>query len=170
MITIRRTRGRFVLTFDDAYENIYRHAYPLLKKERLPFEIFVIGGLIGDWNHFDDEEPLTRFASLDQLREMADGQGRIQWHSRTHRSLPELTDSEIEDELTIPPDLQEHFPEPHFRWLAYPYGLHDDRMVRLARRNFAGAVCVRTGDADDRWQLDRVIVDETTRFPSGPTG
>ena len=66
-----------VMTFDDAYENFYHHAFPILKRERIPFELFVIGDLIGEWNHFDDGEPLTRFATLDQLLEIAESDGRM---------------------------------------------------------------------------------------------
>ena len=56
-----------MLTFDDGYENVYWYAYPILKQKRIPFEIFAIGGLIGCFNDFDCDEPLTRFASRDQL-------------------------------------------------------------------------------------------------------
>jgi peptidoglycan/xylan/chitin deacetylase (PgdA/CDA1 family) len=153
-----------VLTFDDAYENVYRHAFPILSRKGLPFEIFVIGDLIGDWNHFDDGEPLTRFAKLEHLLEMADAGGRIQWHTRSHRALPELTDSQVVDELTPPNDLRSHFPEPHLRWLAYPYGLHDDRSRRLARQTFTGAVAANAGSSTDRWQVRRVSVFESSRF------
>src|SRR6476660_6065958 len=36
-----------VLTFDDAYENVYHHALPILRAHNLPFELFVIGDQIG---------------------------------------------------------------------------------------------------------------------------
>jgi peptidoglycan/xylan/chitin deacetylase (PgdA/CDA1 family) len=159
-----------VLTFDDAYENLYWHAFPLLRQAGLPFEIFVIGGAIGGWNHFDTEEPLTRFASLAQLREMAGHGARLQWHSHSHPSLPSLAPAALEEEMRVPVDLRHTFPTPHFRWLAYPFGQHDSRAEQTARQNFAGAVSVNAGDMTDRWRLNRVIVREDSHFFPVPGG
>ena len=147
-----------VLTFDDAYENFYHHAYPILKRLRIPFELFVIGDLIGEWNQFDDGEPLTRFAGMDQLCEIADGGGRVQWHTRSHPALHEVSDAQIDHELTVPDEIRAFFPAPHMRWFSYPFGLHDERSVGLARKKFAGAVSVVNGEREDRWQLNRVLV------------
>lgn len=36
-----------VLTFDDGYEDVYLHAFPVLKKHQVPGVVFIIGGLIG---------------------------------------------------------------------------------------------------------------------------
>ena len=83
-------RSLAVITFDDAYENVYRHAFPVLRQMRLPFELFVIGDVLGDWNDFDPGELKTRFCSEEQLREMVDAHARIQWHTRSHSWLPNL--------------------------------------------------------------------------------
>lgn len=157
--------SQVVLTFDDAYENAYRHAYPILRQERVPFEVFVIGGLLGLWNHFDDTEPLTRFATSEQLLEMADGGGRIQWHTNTHRELPGLSVDQIEDELSPPHNLRSLFPGPHLRWFAYPWGLYDQRTVAMVRNKFSGAVSATAGEPN-RWQLNRVAVHENTVLPA----
>ena len=149
------------ITFDDAYENVVRHALPVLHAHGVPFEIFVIGDRLGGWNEFDMEEPNTRYMARDHLAEVVEAGGRLQWHTRTHPHLRELAAAEIADELTMPDSLREEFPEPHFTWFAYPYGEHDGRSVELARRRFSGAVSV-DGHPDDRWQLNRVIVTRDT--------
>jgi peptidoglycan/xylan/chitin deacetylase (PgdA/CDA1 family) len=151
-----------VLTFDDGYENVFHHAYPLLQRERIPFELFVIGDRIGGWNDYDDEEPLTRFATMEQLVEMAAGTCRIQWHSRTHPSLTEVDDEQLHRELAVPGDFRARFPSPHLNWFAYPYGLHDDRVVGAVRSCFAGAVAV-AGTPYDRHRLDRRALFEESR-------
>ena len=51
------------ITFDDAYKNIFTHAFPILKKYRLPFTVFVATDYIA--------EPSTQFLSWDELREMS---------------------------------------------------------------------------------------------------
>ena len=158
--------NEIVITFDDAYENVYRHAFPILKEFGISFEVFVIGSAIGDWNDFDPSEPRTRHMNIDQLEEMAASGGRIQWHSHTHPKLPDLSDPKLDFELEIPTELRNRFPSPHFSWFCYPGGSHDDRTVDLVRRKFSGAVSVINGKADDRWQLNRVPVDRFTSFLS----
>ena len=51
------------ITFDDAYKNIFTHAFPILKKYRLPFTVFVATDYIA--------ESSTQFLSWDELREMS---------------------------------------------------------------------------------------------------
>jgi peptidoglycan/xylan/chitin deacetylase (PgdA/CDA1 family) len=44
----RAGRERLVaLTFDDGYQDIYHHAFPLLQRKRIPFAVFVVTGLVG---------------------------------------------------------------------------------------------------------------------------
>jgi peptidoglycan/xylan/chitin deacetylase (PgdA/CDA1 family) len=154
-----------VLTFDDAYENVYHHAFPILKAHDLPFELFVIGDQIGRLNEFDARaEPSTTHMSLSQLDEIARGRGRLQWHSRTHPNLPDLTDAELETEMSVPIALRQRFPTPHFTWFSYPGGELDERALGVARRTFAGAVSVFQGHSGDRWQLNRIEVVRDASF------
>jgi len=154
-----------VLTFDDGYENVYHHAFPILKKYKVPFEIFINGGLLGDWNEFDPHEMKTRFCSRSQLREMTESLARVQWHTWRHTQLPALTNPEIEFELTVSEDLRASFPDPHFRWFAYPSDLYDERSVELVRQRFKGALSVEAGSGTDRFQLNRVVADEEWNPP-----
>lgn len=156
------SRDHVAVTFDDAYENVHRHALPVLRRHGVPFEVFIVGDRIGDWNDFDPGEPRTRHMDFAQLDEVAAAGGRIQWHSRSHPDLPRLTDAEIASELEVPEELRTRFPAPHFSWFSYPGGSHDGRAVAAARQRFAGAVSVIAGDPGDRWQLNRVTVDRHT--------
>ncbi len=158
----RSPEGEVVVTFDDAYENVYRHALPILADLGIPFEIFVIGARIGEWNDFDPEEPLTRHMGLSDLNEVVKCGGRLQWHTLSHPRLPELDQPALEHEMTVPPDLRDRFPAPHFTWFSYPFGLHDDRAVEFARRRFEGAVSVTQGSSRERWRLNRITVDRNT--------
>jgi peptidoglycan/xylan/chitin deacetylase (PgdA/CDA1 family) len=153
-----------VITFDDAYENVYHHALPVLAAHNIPFEVFVMGNAIGGWNDFDPGEPQTRHMSMHHLEEVVRHGGRLQWHTRTHPHLPDLSDQAIAEEMTVPLDLRQKFPPPHFTWFSYPGGSHDDRAVEIARRKFSGAVSVIGGKPDDRWQMNRITVDRDTSF------
>ena len=155
-----------VITFDDSYENVYRHAFPILKTKKYPFEIFINSDLIGKWNHFDKSEPLTRFCSLDHLLIMAAHGGRVQWHTKSHPSLSSLDLPALSHELEVPKSLRDYFPPPHLTWLAYPYGDHTPAVVDKVKGLFAGAVSVVDGSATDRYMLNRVTVTEESDLDS----
>lgn len=151
-----------VITFDDAYENVYRHAFPVLQEHGYPFEIFINGGLIGKWNTFDSSEPRTRFCGTEQLQEMAAAGGRIQWHTARHRDLTVVDCDEAVSEVRVPEDLRQRFAPPHLSWFAYPYGAHSPAVVDVVKRYFEGAVSVLGGSDSDRFQLNRMVVREDT--------
>jgi glycosyltransferase involved in cell wall biosynthesis/GT2 family glycosyltransferase len=153
-----------VITFDGVYENVYHNAFPILKKWGYPFELFIIGTHIGGDNSFDSIEPLTNFASLEQLREMSCNGGRVQWHTATHQRLDGLDAAELQRELTVPTRLLSHFGESSFRWLAYPHGDHSQQTVEAVRARFCGALSCEAGNDTDRYQLNRITVLEETRF------
>lgn len=153
-----------VITFDGVYEDVYLYAFPILKKWGYPFELFVIGDHVGGDNAFDTVEPSARFCTVAQLKEMAEGGGRIQWHTKSHRKLIGLDDATIASELVPPQTLRRLFPSPHLDWFAYPHGEHDPQAVEIVRGNFSGALSCIAGNDEDRYQLNRVTAYEDTRF------
>ena len=69
-----------VITIDDGYESVYRHALPLLKKYNFPATLFVYTDFIGSRDGL----------SWAQLQELAaSGLVDIQAHSKSHRNLIE---------------------------------------------------------------------------------
>lgn len=153
------------ITFDGIYENVYLYAFPILKKWGYPFELFVVGDHVGGDNSFDSVEPLARFASLEQLEEMTASGGRLQWHTRSHQRLDSLSDEQLEAELSIPSPLATRFRKPNLDWFAYPHGDHEhERVMAAVASRFSGALSCVDGNDTDRYQLNRVIVTEDSRF------
>jgi len=97
-----RSDRQCVITFDDAYENIHRHALPILRERSLPFEVFINGDFLGRWNHADRVEPLTRYCGLEQVDELAAHGARIQWHTISHPNLTALDATDVDCEISIP--------------------------------------------------------------------
>lgn len=154
-----------VITFDDAYSNVVKYALPILEKWNYPFEIFVIGNHIGKSNYFDSGvEPESQCADMDELILAASSLARLQWHSRSHLRLATVVLEVVSRELDVPKDLTELFPEPNFRWFAYPYGNHNEETVNEARLRFDGAVSVNLGNDSDIYQLNRITVIEDSKL------
>ncbi|QGW64056.1 glycosyltransferase [Lysobacter soli] len=160
-----RDPEQVVITFDGVYENVFRYAFPILKKWGYPFELFVVGDHIGGDNAFDTVEPLTTFATLGQLEEMVAAGGRVQWHTRSHRRMVDLGDAELALELEAPEAVAARFPAPNLGWFAYPHGDHQDpRVIDAVGGRYRGALSCVDGNDHDRYQLNRVIVMGDTRF------
>ena len=133
----RVTRGTTVLTFDDGFSSLYDHALPILKQYRLPATVFLVAatltaqGKAVDWVDYPPSYPL-RTLNLDQIREMQHAGMTFGSHSWSHRNLTELSDHECRNDLSDSRELLEELLGQRVRFLAYPRGLHDARVRRLA--------------------------------------
>jgi glycosyltransferase involved in cell wall biosynthesis/peptidoglycan/xylan/chitin deacetylase (PgdA/CDA1 family) len=153
-----------VITFDGVYSNILTYAAPILKKFGYPFELFIVGNLIGKDNRFDVCEPNARFANLRELEELEKVGGRLQWHTRTHSDMSNFSNqNEIIYELTIPGDLKSSRPN-SFKWFAYTHGQYNSQVVEEVKKQFEGAVSCYQGTNMDSYQLNRVTVTNETKF------
>lgn len=139
----RPPRGRSVaVTFDDAYRSVLDHAFPLLQRIGFPATVFV------PTNFPDQDGPMTwpgidhwlggpyehelRCLSWSQLRVMANAGWEIGSHSQSHAALTELSDQQLDRELRGSRLCCEQEMQRECRSLAYPFGAHDDRVVRAA--------------------------------------
>ncbi|WP_326534380.1 polysaccharide deacetylase family protein [Pseudorhodoferax sp.] len=124
-----------VITFDDGYASVYRHAYPVLKRLGLPATVFVYTDFIGGG------DALT----WPQLREMQlSGLIDLQSHSKSHRNLTERLPAEnderyrsqLDQEMRAPRELLERrLPALQVRHLAYPFGDANDTVLDAASRH-----------------------------------
>ena len=68
------------ITIDDAYSSFFQNGFPVLKKNRLPFSIFVSSDYVSS-----AEE--SEFMSWSMLKEVSNSNGLILNHSKSHESL-----------------------------------------------------------------------------------
>lgn len=137
-----------VITIDDGYESVYRHAFPLLKKHGFSATLFVYTDFIG----------IGDGLNWAQLQEMAaSGLVDIQAHSKTHRNLTERNPGEtderyraaIETELRAPRELLEKRlagAQVQVRQFAYPFGDANEVVLdAMARQQYQIGVTVNPG-------------------------
>lgn len=154
----------FVLTFDDGFEDVYRHAWPLLQQRQLPFTVYLASGYVSGtmrWEGATAKGSPGRGLSWQQLAEMvASGLCTIGNHTHNHVPPTELTAQEldlctraIEDNLGVTP---RHFTYP---WGVPVHGM-DDALRKRFRSASTGELGRNTGLAD-RMRLKRVPVRRT---------
>ncbi|WP_280152277.1 polysaccharide deacetylase family protein [Piscinibacter sp. XHJ-5] len=138
-------RRSVVITIDDGYESVHRHALPLLRKHGFPATLFVYTDFIGAGDAL----------SWSQLHELAaSGLVDVQAHSKTHRNLIERAAGEsesqyragLETEAKAPRDILERRLPVQVRHYAFPYGDANEAVLDLlAKQHYQLAVTVNPG-------------------------
>ncbi|MFE0513060.1 polysaccharide deacetylase family protein [Streptomyces sp. NPDC058964] len=153
-----------LITFDDGYAGVHRHALPVLAKHGFAATLFVSTGWIK--GPYDTGGGLDAMLDWRQVRELARSGVEIGGHSHTHPQLDQLDDDTLRSELVrckeIVADELGAVPVS----FAYPYG-YSSRRVRGAVREagFAQALAVGNGLARRRqgpYALRRVTVRRST--------
>lgn len=134
-----------VITMDDGYESVHRHALPQLRKHGFPATLFVYSDFIGAGDGL----------SWSQLTELkTSGLVDIQAHSKTHRNLIERLPGETDEqyrqsldaEARAPRELLERRLSSPVRQFAYPFGDANEAVLdALMRQQYQLAVTVTPG-------------------------
>lgn len=145
------------VTFDDAYRNV-GSVLDELTALRVPVTVFACSAFADDPRPFVVPELVDRVRGFedevltmgwDELRERASMGVEIGSHTVSHPHLTRLEDSELTRELASSKErLEDELGRP-CRFLAYPYGEHDER-VRAATRaaGYEGAFALNAKGVD----------------------
>lgn len=160
--------SRFALTFDDAYENFYHHAAPILIRENCPATVFVIAGKIGGTNDWDQAElPMEerdRLMSWEQMKELSRSeQIAFGSHGLQHRNYAALSPAElsreIEESYAI---LSDSLPHAFLPILAYPWGKYSKAALQvMAQSSYCYGLTTQKGEwtsASDPYAIPRYSV------------
>lgn len=156
----------FLLTFDDGFLGVHKHAAPILSTLGWPATVFLVSSLIGkrdSWCEAHNPSGAT-YPLMDagQIRELQ-GQGfRFESHTRSHADLPTLDDDALRAELAgSRADLEDLLGRP-VDYLAYPFGRYDERVLKAAKAaGYAAAFSTQPGfnrHDIDRFRLRRLDV------------
>jgi peptidoglycan/xylan/chitin deacetylase (PgdA/CDA1 family) len=158
-------RRTVVLSFDDGYENFYRHAYPMLQRHGFAATVFVVTGEVGGASRWDEGFE-TALMDWKQITEVHRHGIEIGSHSVSHPRLTavpievakrELLQSrlELEDRLGAA--------APTF---AYPYGQRSPSIQKLVEESGYRVACsILRGNVHapaEMLHLKRVPVDDFT--------
>lgn len=142
--------NKFLITFDDGYQNLYTHAFPLLKEFSYPAIVFLVTDYIGktaSWIIRDEKIILDRLlptlseAEVDleaeknklhetstypllnweEIEEMSAGGVDFQSHTHTHPFISTLTDEELQTELAQSREIIENRLHNKVTGFCYPY-------------------------------------------------
>ncbi|NGN70243.1 polysaccharide deacetylase family protein [Streptomyces sp. A7024] len=142
-------RNPVVITFDDGYAGVHRHALPLLTKYGFPATVFAATGWL--CGPYDTGGAPDTMLGWPQLRELAAAGVEIGGHSHTHPQLDQIPDPRLHFELRVCREIITAETGSAPTSFAYPFG-YSDRRVRQAVRDagFAQALAVENDLARSR--------------------
>jgi peptidoglycan/xylan/chitin deacetylase (PgdA/CDA1 family) len=153
-----------LITFDDGYEGVHRHALPALAKYGFASTLFVSTGWIR--GAYDTGGGLDTMLDWDQVRRLAAEQTEIGGHSHTHPQLDQIADDALWSELLRCKEIITGELGTRPVSFAYPYGYSSPRVRRTVREaGFAQSLAVGNSLARRRqgpYALQRVTVRRTT--------
>ena len=129
------------VTFDDGYASTLRVAQPILERLEMPATLFVptdyMGGGpmawpgIDHWLGTEHERELDPL-SWQEVRLLAEAGWEIGSHTKSHPHLTEISDEQLEVELTESREVCEEQLGQPCSTIAYPFGDHDERVIAAA--------------------------------------
>jgi peptidoglycan/xylan/chitin deacetylase (PgdA/CDA1 family) len=120
------------LTVDDGHESVYQRLMPIAQREQLPITLFVYPSAISNASYALTWEQLHTL----QATGLFDVQSHTWWHPNFHVKRRRQSPAEFEvfasTQLQHSRELIESRLGGHVDMLAWPFGLYDDDLVRIA--------------------------------------
>ena len=151
---IPKKRKKILLTIDDAFDSFYKIAWPYLKKNKIPFILFVSTEPVGN----------RGYMTWDQIKEIdKESFAVIGHHSHSHEYLINKTDKDfikdIEEANLIFGKKIGYIP----KLFSYPFGEYSEFMRSYVSKNFTYAFGQHSGVIDvnkEKFQLPRFPINE----------
>ena len=152
--SVPKNKKKILLTIDDAFKSFYDVAWPYLKKNKIPFILFVSTEPIGN----------NGYMTWDQIKEVNNEKfGVIGHHSHSHEYLIDKSDkyfiNDIETASSIFKKELGYVPE----LFSYPFGEYSEFMRNYISKNFTYAFGQHSGVIDlnkEKYQLPRFPINE----------
>ena len=149
-----KNNKKILITIDDGFKSFYNEAWPYLKKNKIPFILFVSTEPIGKYGYMN----------WDEIKEIENSEiGFIGHHSHTHEYLIDMKESEFIDDIETATKIFKEklgYVPPIF---SYPFGEYSLFMKQYISKNFEIAFGQHSGVIDnnkDKFELPRFPINE----------
>ena len=155
LINESNNRKKILLTIDDGFSSFYKNAWPILKKEKIPFIIFINTETIGSRGYMDWNE-IKEISKFDFVH--------IGNHSHSHDYLVDKSDEEIKNDLETSIKIFNSKLNHKTKFFAYPFGEYKNSFKKIVKDlGFIYAFGQHSGVADktkDKFELPRFPINE----------
>ena len=145
---------KVLITIDDAFLSFYENAWPILKKKKIPFILFVSTEPVGK----------SGYMSWEQIKEISSYKfAYIGNHSHTHEYLLDFSHIEFEKDIKNSIKIFEEKLGYNPVYFSYPFGEYNLRHVQFIKKKFKFGFGQHSGVIDltkDPFELPRFPINE----------
>ncbi len=145
---------KFLLSVDDGYYSFYEYAWPYLKKNKIPFIIFISTESIGKKGYMSWKE-ITEIEKYDYVT--------IGNHSHSHDYLVNFSFDKFKEDITKSIEIFENNLGYNPKFFSYPFGEWNTEQKEFISKNFDFAFGQHSGVIDlnkDKYALPRFPINE----------
>ena len=149
-----KNKKEILITIDDGFKSFYTEAWPYLKKNKIPFILFISTEPVGK-NGYMDWEEIKEIEKMDFAM--------IGHHSHTHEYLIDMNNSEFVKDIEIATKIFKEKLGYVPQIFSYPFGEYSQYMKEYISKNFKFAFGQHSGIIDinkDKFELPRFPINE----------
>ena len=124
---INKKKNTISITFDDGYKDTFKLAYPILKKNKIPFAVFVITKNI--------QEKSKKYLNEEDIKKLSrDKNVIIGSHGKNHTDLTTLNNQMLIEELKQSKLELEKIIKKKVTCFSFPYGKFNQKIIKLSKK------------------------------------
>ena len=137
-------KKKFIITFDDAYENIFINAFPILRKLGFNAICFIVTNKIGAYNDWDKNEfKKKKLMNFEQISEWLINGFNIGSHTLDHVDLTKLNKNDKINQIINSKKYLNSMFNTKINTFAFPFGSYDDEAQSIINKYYDYAVTTK---------------------------
>lgn len=163
------TKKKFIITFDDGYENLITNVFPILKKLEFSATCFVVTNMLNKYNVWDENRSdykKMKLMNIDQIYEWVSNGFEIGSHTKDHLDLTSLDINKKKEQIIDSKNFINQSLGIKITSFAYPFGSFDDETIKIVQENYEYAVTTRPSKYNpnkfDDMKLPRISINKKT--------